>query len=62
MCSYFALFLLLVVAQPRTQGQRLEHQMCQPFRDRSNQKVWTCADKTRVLLMAEDGSHHCIKF
>lgn len=24
--------------------------------------VWTCADKSRVLLTAEDGTRHCIKF
>jgi len=26
------------------------------------EKVWTCADKSRVLLTAEDGTRHCIKF
>ena len=25
-------------------------------------KRWTCADKSRVLLTAEDGTRHCIKF
>jgi hypothetical protein len=24
--------------------------------------TWTCADKARVLLTAEDGTRHCIKF
>jgi len=23
---------------------------------------WTCADKSRVLMTAEDGTRHCIKF
>lgn len=23
---------------------------------------WTCADKSRILLTAEDGSKHCVKF
>ena len=23
---------------------------------------WTCADKSRILLTAEDGSRHCLKF
>jgi hypothetical protein len=25
-------------------------------------KVWTCSDKERILLTAEDGSKHCVKF
>lgn len=25
-------------------------------------QVWTCADKARILLTAEDGTRHCIKF
>lgn len=28
----------------------------------SDVQEWTCADKERILLMAEDGSRHCIKF
>jgi len=24
--------------------------------------IWTCADKSRVLLTSEDGKKHCIKF
>lgn len=26
------------------------------------EKIWTCADKSRVLLTSEDGKKHCIKF
>lgn len=25
-------------------------------------RIWTCADKTRFLLRAEDNTEHCIKF
>ena len=25
-------------------------------------QVWTCADKSRVLLTSEDGVRHCIRF
>jgi hypothetical protein len=25
-------------------------------------KFWTCADKTRILLTAEDDTRHCVKF
>jgi len=25
-------------------------------------KHWTCADKTRFLMTAEDGSKHCVRF
>lgn len=25
-------------------------------------KAWTCSDKSRILLTAEDGKRHCIKF
>jgi hypothetical protein len=24
-------------------------------------KIWTCADRSRILLTAEDGTKHCIK-
>ena len=30
--------------------------------DQVKTKYWTCADKSRVLLTAEDGSKHCVKF
>ena len=26
------------------------------------EKVWTCQDKSRVLLISEDGVRHCIRF
>lgn len=25
-------------------------------------QIWTCADKSRILLYAEDGTRHCLKF
>lgn len=25
-------------------------------------KVWTCGDRSRILLTAEDGTRHCIQF
>lgn len=28
----------------------------------ATKKVWTCEDKTRVLLHSEDGKLHCFKF
>jgi hypothetical protein len=36
-------------------GEVFEHQC-------KNGKRWTCGDKTRVLLTAEDGTRHCVKF
>lgn len=29
---------------------------------RGDRKRWTCADKSRILLTAEDGTKHCVKF
>jgi hypothetical protein len=25
-------------------------------------RLWTCADKSRILSKAEDGTRHCVKF
>jgi len=33
-----------------------------PVDCRPKKITWTCADKSRVLLTAEDGTRHCIKF
>ena len=33
-----------------------------PMDCRPAERTWTCADKSRVLLTAEDGTRHCIKF
>lgn len=28
----------------------------------ASRKYWTCADESRILLTAEDGTRHCVKF
>ena len=39
-------------------GPSCNMSVCEKVRN----QVWTCADKSRVLLTAEDGTRHCVRF